>query len=640
MQKEQAMMNRHRLFLLVLAILAVAGVSCSNQKSGGKRGASPQAKQRISIVKRGDFQERISATGNLEALVEVEVKSNVEGEIVKLLVDEGDYVEAGQILLELDPKRIVEDKRQAEANVDAAKASVKQAELNTELKRAQLATRLTEAENNFKIAESNLTTTKAESESRLISAETDIQTTKNSLEQDQLSLEQARLSLNQAKLTLIDNEASLVSSEVNLANAKSERDRNKDLFEKKFVSKKALEETETRFASATSQHNSSKQRVAAQKQTIESQKKTVKAKESIIGTRNSTLRYQKLNLEKLREMRKAQEQRNQLQLDIAKTQLDQTSMTTEQEQVVSEQSKIIAEAGLLRNESSLETEKERLDWTTIRAPISGTITTLELEEGEIVTSGRSAFSQSPPLMTISDLSQMVVKTYINEVDMEKLKMDQLAEIVSDTYKGRIYQGRVVEISPIGVERDNIISFEIMIEVIDSPPELRPGMSTDVDIVTYEEKAVLLVPIEAVQGETTVTATAQVGASASNFKSKQSVQLMSITGKTFNGTVTSVQGGQLSMSLDSIQRGLRPGLQAFAILVKNRQVLDGAATTIKIKRDKYVMVNGGENSIRTPVTVGMQNEVDAVVLSGLNEKDRVMLQNRTSVGGGSPWGGGK
>ena len=633
-------MNRHRLFLLVLAILAVAGVSCSDQKSGGKRGASPQAKQRIGIVKRGDFQERISATGNLEALVEVEVKSNVEGEIVKLLVDEGDYVEAGQILLELDPKRIIEDKRQAEANVDAAKASVKQAELNTELKRSQLATRLTEAENNFKIAKSNLTTTKAESESRLISAETDIQTTKNSLEQDQLSLEQARLSLNQAKLTLIDNEASLVSSEVNLANAKSERDRNKDLFEKKFVSKKALEETETRFASATSQSNSAKQRVAAQKQTIESQKKTVKAKESIIGTRNSTLRYQKLNLEKLREMRKAQEQRNQLQLDIAKTQLDQTSMTTEQEQVVSDQSKIIAEAGLLRNESSLETEKERLDWTTIRAPISGTITTLELEEGEIVTSGRSAFSQSPPLMTISDLSQMVVKTYINEVDMEKLKMDQLAEIASDTYKGRIYQGRVIEISPIGVERDNIISFEIMIEVIDSPPELRPGMSTDVDIITYEEKAVLLVPIEAVQGETTVTATAQVGASASNFKSKQSVQLMSITGKTFNGTVTSVQGGQLSMSLDSIQRGLRPGLQAFAILVKNRQVLDGAATTIKIKRDKYVMIAGGENPIRTPVTIGMQNEVDAVVLSGLNEKDRVMLQNRTSVGGGSPWGGGK
>jgi len=337
-------------------------------------------------------------------------------------------------------------------------------------------------------------------------------------------------------------------------------------------------------------------------------------------------------------MRKAQEQRSQLQLDIAKTQLNEVGATTKQEQVISDQSKIIAEAGLLRNESSLETEKERLDWTTIRAPISGTITSLELEEGEIVTSGRSAFSQSPPLMTISDLSQMVVKTYINEVDMEKLKMDQLAEIKSDTYKGKIYQGRVMEISPIGVERDNIISFEIMIEVIDSPPELRPGMSTDVDIITYEEKAVLLIPIEAVQSETAITATAQVGASASRFKSKQSVQLQSITGKTFNGTVMSVQDSQLSISLDSTQRGLRPGYQVFAILAKNQQILDGAATTIKIKRDKYVMIDSSEQPARTSIKVGMQNEVDAIVLSGLNEKDRVLLQNRMSRGGGPSWGG--
>ena len=627
-------MNRNSLFSLVLVTLAIVGISCSNQKSGGPS----QAEQRIGIVRRGDFQERISATGNLEALVEVEVKSNVEGEIVSLLVNEGDYVEAGAVLLELDPKRIIEDKRQAEANVDAAVASVRQAELNTELKRTQLATRLTDARNNFKIAETNLTSTRAESASRLTQAETDIQTTKNALEQDQLALEQARLAWNQAKLTLIDNEASLISAKVNRDNAESERDRNKDLFEKKFVSKKSLEETETRFASASSQYNSAKQRVAAQKQSIESQKKTVKVRESIIGTRRSTLKYQELNSEKLREMRKAQEQRSQLQLDIAKTQLNEVGATTKQEQVISDQSKIIAEAGLLRNESSLETEKERLDWTTIRAPISGTITSLELEEGEIVTSGRSAFSQSPPLMTISDLSQMVVKTYINEVDMEKLKMDQLAEIKSDTYKGKIYQGRVMEISPIGVERDNIISFEIMIEVIDSPPELRPGMSTDVDIITYEEKAVLLIPIEAVQSETAITATAQVGASASRFKSKQSVQLQSITGKTFNGTVMSVQDSQLSISLDSTQRGLRPGYQVFAILAKNQQILDGAATTIKIKRDKYVMIDSSEQPARTSIKVGMQNEVDAIVLSGLNEKDRVLLQNRMARGGGPSWGG--
>ena len=142
----------------------------------------------------------------------------------------------------------------------------------------------------------------------------------------------------------------------------------------------------------------------------------------------------------------------------------------------------------------------------------------------------------------------------HHIDSHKLiyhpeRVAQVMKVGKDWEKAKNIYPIYMEISPIGVERDNIISFEIMIEVIDSPPELRPGMSTDVDIITYEEKAVLLIPIEAVQSETAITATAQVGASASRFKSKQSVQLQSITGKTFNGTVMSVQDSQLSISLD-------------------------------------------------------------------------------------------
>ena len=80
---------------------------------------------------------RISATGNLEPLIDVEVKSNVEGEIVKLHVQNGDYVEEGQVLIELDPELYEEEKKQAEADVRAAKAQVKQAELNIELKKRE-----------------------------------------------------------------------------------------------------------------------------------------------------------------------------------------------------------------------------------------------------------------------------------------------------------------------------------------------------------------------------------------------------------------------------------------------------------------------------------------------------------------------
>ena len=59
----------------------------------GKNGQDLAQEQKIEVVERGDFQMRISATGNLEPLIDVEIKSNVEGEIINLYVKNGDPVE-------------------------------------------------------------------------------------------------------------------------------------------------------------------------------------------------------------------------------------------------------------------------------------------------------------------------------------------------------------------------------------------------------------------------------------------------------------------------------------------------------------------------------------------------------------------
>ena len=99
---------------------------------------SKSAEKKVEVVKRGDFQMRISATGNLEPLIDVEVKSNVEGEVVRLYVSEGQHVEKDQVLLEIDPEQIQEDKKQAEANVNAAKAQLEQAKLSIGLKVKEL----------------------------------------------------------------------------------------------------------------------------------------------------------------------------------------------------------------------------------------------------------------------------------------------------------------------------------------------------------------------------------------------------------------------------------------------------------------------------------------------------------------------
>ena len=303
--------------------------------------------------------------------------------------------------------------------------------------------------------------------------------------------------------------------------------------------------------------------------------------------------------------------------------------------MLTEQSKVSADANLLRRQSSLKNQNERLEWTTIKAPMAGTVTLLAIEEGEIVTSGRSAFSQSPPLMTIADLSRMVVKTYINEVDMERLRLNQRAEIKVDAYQEKKYEGRVYEISPSGQEQDNIISFEVMIEVVGSPEELRPGMSADVDIITYEEKNVLLLPLDALIKQPSATLTAQVD-DISPYKAGQPIEVQTISEKIFRGTVANVGSGSVTISLDSSQRGIRPGPTTLSLLVKGQKKADGVRADIKISKGKSVMLDSGDGpGTSTPVDVGMQNETHVIVKSGLSAGDRVVLQQRKPQRGG--WG---
>ncbi len=622
--------------IISVAVLLVLVVAIGWAVLGrGRNGADPAMEKKIEVVERGDFQMRISATGNLEPLLDVEVKAQVEGEVVKLHIDDGDYVEEGQVLVELDPELYQEELKQARADVSAAEAQRTQAELNIELRKERLESELTQADAAVKMAQANLETSQATTITQISQAETDIQTTLNALAQDEIELEQAKIAYEQAELALAEQESSLQSAKVNLKATVSELERNKSLYEKNLVSKKALEDAESQHANAVTQRENAMKRVESQQKTVLSRKRTISARESAISTRKATLEQQRINLENLKKMREKAEEEDRLQLANAETRLQELSLTIDNEKLLTQQSKVSADANLLRRQSSLKNQNERLEWTTIKAPMSGTVTLLAIEEGEIVTSGRSAFSQSPPLMTIADLSRMVVKTYINEVDMERLRLEQRAEIKVDAYREKKYEGRVYEISPSGQEQDNIISFEVMIEVVGSPSELRPGMSADVDIITYEEKNVLLLPLDALIKQPSATLTAQVD-DTSPYKAGQPIDVQTITEKIFRGTVANVGSGSVTISLDSSQRGIRPGPTTLSLLVKGKKKADGVRADIKMSKGKSVMLDSdGGPGTSTPVDVGMQNETHVIVKSGLSAGDRVVLQQRKPQQGG--WG---
>ena len=617
--------------VVLVLIVAIGWVVLGRSKNG----ADPALAKKVEVVERGDFQMSIRATGNLEPLIDVEVKSNVEGEIVRLHVKNGQPVEEGQVLIELDPELYQEEKNQAEMDVRAAKAQVKQAELNIDLKEERLESQLAQADADLKMAQASLETTQATTITQINQAETEILTAKNSLDQDNIALEQARIALEQARITLSEQETSLSSAKISLDNAKSELDRNTELYKKELVSKKALEDAQAQHVNAKVQYENAQKRVESQKQTITSQQRTIKVRETSIASRELNIGNQKDNLEDLKKMRANSEEEARLRVENSKTRLNELTRNLDNEKSLTLQSRVSAEANQFRRESTLKNQEERLEWTTIKAPMAGIITLLELEEGEIVTSGRSAFSQSPPLMTIVDPSKMVVKTFINEVDMERLDDGQKAVIKVDAYQSKTYEGQVYEISPSGQQQDNIISFEVMIEVLGSPEELKPGMSTDVDIITYEEQNVLMVPIDAIISEKTVTVNAEVG-NTSPFKANQPIVMQTITEKTFNGKVESVGNGSVTISLDSSQRGIMPGPSTVSLLVKGKKEADGVRAQVNISSGKFVMLDeGGAKGKRTPVETGMQNETKVVITSGVTEGDRVVLQQRKPPQGG--WG---
>ncbi|MEK7249024.1 MAG: biotin/lipoyl-binding protein, partial [Bacteroidota bacterium] len=337
---------------------------------------------KMEVVRRGEFIVKIRESGNLEPLVSVEVRSNVEGDINNLYIKEGDVVKKGQKLLQIDAHQIEEQKKQAEANRDARQAQLAQAKLRIQLTQKQQESAITQAQNAVKVAKASLESLDATTIQRVTQAETDIATTKNAVEQDRIALSQAEISLQQAKLTLEQYQGAEKSAKIARDNAESEYKRNKDLFEKKFVSKKILEDAESRLATATSQYETSQTNVQSQSKAVEFQKQNIAARQQAIETRQTTLRFQEQNLISIKESQGAQMKQLLAELGNAEARLQEFMETTNQEKLLTVHSEVGAQAGLLEAQSQLKSQAERLDWTTVIAPMSGTVTRLDIEEGE------------------------------------------------------------------------------------------------------------------------------------------------------------------------------------------------------------------------------------------------------------------
>jgi len=131
------------------------------------------------------------------------------------------------------------------------------------------------------------------------------------------------------------------------------------------------------------------------------------------------------------------------------------------------------------------------DLALIKAPFAGTITSVEVRPGDQVTPGQVAFG-------LADLSRFLVDVQVTEVDVNQLATGQPVTLSFDAVTDKEYNGKVEQISLSGTVMQEVVNFQVTVEVSDADAQIRSGMTCAVNIVVKQIENVLLVPNRAVR----------------------------------------------------------------------------------------------------------------------------------------------
>ena len=308
---------------------------------------------RLATVERGDIARSVVATGRIEPITKVEIKSKANGIIKELKVQVGDVVAPGQMLAELDKENLA-------ARVREAKAA------------------LIGAESNLKAAEAQLEKNKVEAEGP------------------------------------------------DVPFAKRNFDRAERLLKEGVLPQQSYDDARSSYELASNRQN------------------------------------------------------------VARAQL-----------TVSEAKVAQAKAEVAQAQAAVDRAEEELNYATIRSPIGGMVLSRDVEIGSPVSSILNMGAAATLVMVLGDISQVYVRGKVDEADIGVVKLNQPSRIKVETFKDKIFDGKVTQISPLGVDKDNVVTFEVKVSINNPGNLLRANMTANAEIVLEEHKGALLVPESAV-----------------------------------------------------------------------------------------------------------------------------------------------
>ena len=154
-----------------------------------------------------------------------------------------------------------------------------------------------------------------------------------------------------------------------------------------------------------------------------------------------------------------------------------------------------AKAQVLQGRAALSQAQTNLRYTRIVSPVNGTVISRSIDVGQTV----AASFQTPTLFTIAeDLTKMQIDTSVDEADIGKVKVNQDVRFTVDAYPDMNFTGKVSEIRNAPTTVQNVVTYDVIVQVNNAELKLKPGMTANVSIITDSRKGVLFVPNSALR----------------------------------------------------------------------------------------------------------------------------------------------
>jgi HlyD family secretion protein len=406
------------------------------------------------LQERAALRPFVEGSGTIEA-TEVQIAAKIPGRVSQVLVDSGQTVRAGQVVIRLDTQELDAQLAQAAATLTAARVRVSQAEAALRAQRTQAAASIAQADAAQRAAEV-----------RVPQAGVAATLTEQQWEQQ---VAQARAAVAMAEAAQAAAAAGRVAVSANLKRAQDDLARASALYRDGAISTQSVDAARSAVdVLAAQERAAAAQEAAAARQTEQARAGLAQV---LASRAQVTIRRQDVSV--------AQAQQAQARAAAAGARSARDLVAQREQDVAA------AQAAVAQAEAALRYAQAQQANATLISPLDGVVLSRNIEPGEVVAAGTS-------LLTIGDVRTVWLRIFVAEQSLGRLKVGQRGDVYVDAFPGRAFGGRVTEIAsqaeftPRNVqtkqERVKLV-FAVRVTLDNRDGLLKPGMPADARIHT-------------------------------------------------------------------------------------------------------------------------------------------------------------